>query len=151
MGTTAERRAAREHVAAYHELRLGELLAHVRIDVALERGTGAGHGKGAPGTAQQRGTDLGFKAGKCPRHARLADLIELAYLGLRHAISNLLEPALRSRVHIHDDSAWKSCQVSIGRIDRCQEHLMACDPTTALEATAPACGAVRARGGIAGI
>jgi hypothetical protein len=29
MGTTAERRAAREHVAAYHELRLGELLAHV--------------------------------------------------------------------------------------------------------------------------
>jgi hypothetical protein len=70
IGTKAERRAAREHVAAYHELRLGELLAHVRIDMALEPGTSADHAKGAPGTAQQRGTDLG-----------------------------LVEPAQRSRVH----------------------------------------------------
>ncbi len=33
MGTKAERRAARERVAAYHEARLGELIGHVTAAV----------------------------------------------------------------------------------------------------------------------
>lgn len=33
MGTKAERRAARERVAAYHEARLGELIAYVAVAV----------------------------------------------------------------------------------------------------------------------
>src|SRR5438552_18619222 len=40
MGTKAERRAAREHVAAYHELCLGELLAHVASAVDRYRAGG---------------------------------------------------------------------------------------------------------------
>jgi len=75
------------------------------VDVVLEHRTGVGHAQDAPGPLQQRGADLGLEPGQGPGHPGLGDPLQLAHLGDRGPVGDLLKPAQRIGVHRHDASS----------------------------------------------
>jgi hypothetical protein len=78
-----------------------QLVQH-RVDMSLKRHASPGHPQRTARLAQQRGADLALEAGQRPRDARLGDPLELAHLGHRGAVGDLLEPAQCVRIHTHD-------------------------------------------------
>jgi len=75
------------------------------VHVPLEHGAGQRHPQGAPGLAQQRSADLGLEPGQRARHAGLGDRLDLAHLGHRRTVRDLLKPAQRIGVKTHDSTS----------------------------------------------
>jgi hypothetical protein len=86
------------------------------VDVMLEHRPGVGHAQDAPGPLQQRGADLGLEPGQGPGHPGLGDPLQLAHLGDRGPVGDLLKPAQRIGIHRHDGSSWITCLFFIGRM-----------------------------------
>jgi hypothetical protein len=76
------------------------------VDVPLEHRARVGHPQRTPGPVQQCHTDLVLEPGQRPRHPRLSDGLELAHLGHGCAVGDLLKPAKRIGIHIHDNNSW---------------------------------------------
>ncbi len=86
----------------------GEAVVEVddeRVDVPLEGRSGVGEPENSPRAAQQRRPDLPLEPGERSRDGGLAHPVDLAHLGHRHAVGDLLEPAEHIGLHIHDASA----------------------------------------------
>jgi hypothetical protein len=98
-----------------------QLMQH-RVQVRLEDRPGVGHAQRPAGAAQQRRADLRFQPGQGPGDAGLGDRLQLADLGHRGAVGDLLEPAQRVGIHTHDCSSCIHCQYVIGRIDAGDAH-----------------------------
>ena len=88
------------------------------VDVPLELGAGPGGAQQATVALQQRRADLALETGQRAGHTGLADHVEIGHLRDRHAVRDLLEPAQCLGLHTHDDSAWISCILVIGRMGR---------------------------------
>jgi hypothetical protein len=76
------------------------------VDVPFEDRPGLRHAQDAAGPLQQRGADLGLQPGQRPGHPGLGYGLELADLGHRGPVGDLLEPAQRIGVHSHDANSW---------------------------------------------
>ena len=90
------------------------------VHVALEHRPGLGHAQDAARALQQRGADLGLQPGQRPGHAGLGHALQLAHLGDRRTVGDLLKPAQRIGIHNHDGSSWINSLLVIGRMDDCR-------------------------------
>ena len=82
-----------------------------RVDMALEGGPGESKAQHAAAALEQRGADLLLEAGQGAGDRGLADLPEVAHLGDRRPVGDLLEPAQDVGLHIHNPVSYTHLDV----------------------------------------
>lgn len=78
------------------------------VHMSLEHRARMRHPQRTPRPVQQCHSDLVLEPGQRSRHPRLSDGLELAHLGHGCAVGDLLKPAKRIGIHIHDSNSWIS-------------------------------------------